>query len=203
MQYNTPEFVITSKLYITLGPMYSGKTTQLISNYNLINTSLYNKQIIIDYDFNNTNNNIIIRSKLYNHDKISVDCIKLHNFNDIYKLDLNNINVIHINEAQFYNNLKNIVIDLLENKNIDVYIYALDGDYKRQKFGEVLDLIPYCDTVHKLTGKCSQHYCKNLSVFNHRIVDSNKQILENIDDNPSYIPLCRNCYIVQNSNIKF
>lgn len=198
MQYNTSVPIITSKLYITLGPMYSGKTTQLISNYNLINTSLYNKQIIIDYDFNNTDNNIIITSKLYNHDKKSVDCIKLHNFNDIYKLDLNDINAIHINEAQFYDNLKNIVIDLLENKNIDVYIYALDGNYKREKFGEVLDLIPYCDTVEKLNGKCSTKDCNNKSVFNHRTVDSDEQILENFDDDPSYITLCRNCYIVKN-----
>ena len=196
MQYNIPDPVITSKLYITIGPMYSGKTTQLILNYNLINTSLCNEQIVIDYDFNNTNTNI--NTKLYSHDKKYLDCIKLHNLNDIYKLNLNNIKIIHINEAQFYINLKNIVIDLLENKNITIYIYALDGDYKREKFGEILDLIPYCDTLRKLSGKC--YYCNSVSIFSHRIVNSSEQILENNDNNPSYIPVCRYCYIVSNFN---
>ena len=205
MQYNIPDPLITSKLYITIGPMYSGKTTQLILNYNLINTSLCNEQIVIDYDFKNTNtnNNINtntnINTKLYSHDKKYVHCIKLHNLNDIYKLDLNNIKIIHINEAQFYINLKNIVIDLVENKNITIYIYALDGDYKRQKFGEILDLIPYCDTLHKLSGKC--YYCNNVSIFSHRIANSNEQILENNDNNPSYIPVCRNCYIVEQFSV--
>jgi thymidine kinase len=199
MHYNIGDAVISSKLYITIGPMYSGKTTQLILNYNLINKSLYNQQIVIDYDFNTSNDNSNIETvKLYSHDKKFVDCIKLHNFNDIYKLNLTNIKIIHINEAQFYSNLKDIVLDLLENKNITIYIYALDGDFKRKKFGEILDLIPYCDSVYKLSGKC--YYCNSVSIFSHRIVNSSEQILENNDNNPSYIPVCRYCYIVSNFN---
>jgi thymidine kinase len=43
---------------------------------------------------------------------------------------------------------------MLEN-NKKVYVCGLDGDFERKKFGSILDLIPLCDKVRKLTSLCS------------------------------------------------
>jgi thymidine kinase len=197
-------------LNIYVGAMYSGKTTELMNNY--CRYKKYN-QLIIDYDTNDydmnndsinnntkklkTDNGLTINyylDKLYNHNKNVVDCIKTTNINLLRSSELvNNIKVIHINEAQFFQDLKMVVVYLVEILKINVYLYGLDGDFKREKFGEVLDLVPYCNTITKLKGVCNN--CDNEALFSHRIIKSDKQFLVNTEDENSYIPLCRSCYL--------
>lgn len=191
-------------LNIYLGPMYSGKTTELISNY-----YRYRKyqQLVIDYDTNNldhctkkkkqktniqTNKNYY-EDKLVNHNHSSVNCIKSKNINVLLDFELiKDIKIIHINEAQFFSNLKKVVLNLVEFYNITVYLYGLDGDFRREKFGEILDLIPYCNNITKLKGVCNS--CDNEALFSHRIVSSDQQFLINSENETTYIPLCRDCY---------
>jgi thymidine kinase len=45
-----------------------------------------------------------------------------------------------------------------------VYICGLDSDFERKKFGQILDLIPVCDKIVKLTSLCSK--CKNVTWTN-------------------------------------
>lgn len=183
------------KLY--LGPMYSGKTTELIRNYNRFKK--YN-QLIIDYNTEYNYNSLKIgdwdelQTTLCNHNSEEIHCIKMINLSNIYKYyDLSDIKYIHINEAQFFTNLKDIVIQLVEQKNINVYLYGLDGDFKRNTFGELLSLIPFCDSVTKLKGICNN--CDNNSLFSHRICGGSEQFLINDSNEDKYIPLCRKCYI--------
>ena len=72
-----------------------------------------------------------------------------------------------------------------------VYIAGLDGDFQRKKFGQMLDLIPLCDTVTKLTSLCN--ICKNgnLGIFSKRITNETEQTVIGSDN---YIPVCRSCY---------
>ena len=100
--------------------------------------------------------------------------------------------VILINEGQFFPDLFECVIELVEKYNKKVYVSALDGDFKREKFGGILDLIPYCDQFTKLNSLCSQ--CKNgrKALFSHRVTTESAQIVIGSDN---YIPLCRKCYL--------
>ena len=189
-------------LKIYVGPMYSGKTTELIRNYNRFKKY---KQIIIDYDISNNNTNIINNSVLYNHNNEKINCYKTNNINIINNLYENNddliqnVKYIHINEAQFFKDLKNVVINIIEKYNTNIYLYGLDGDFKRQKFGEIIDLIPYCDSIIKLNGVCNN--CDNNSLFSHRICDGDQQTIFNDELENKYIPLCRKCFINNNKNI--
>ena len=72
-----------------------------------------------------------------------------------------------------------------------IYVCGLDGDFERKKFGQILDLIPLCDKVSKLTSLCS--ICKNGTpgIFSKRITTEKKQTVVGSDN---YIPVCRNCY---------
>ena len=208
-------------LNIYVGSMYSGKTTELMNNY--CRYKKYN-QLIIDYDtndydtnndINNTVNNISKKKlktetgisinyywdKLYNHNKNVVDCIKTTNINLLTCSELiNDIKVIHINEAQFFPNLKIVVLYLVEILKINVYLYGLDGDFKREKFGEILDLIPFCNSIIKLKGVCNN--CDNDALFSHRIIDNDQQFLVNSENENTYLPLCRTCYLQQFNKVK-
>ena len=66
---------------------------------------------------------------------------------------------ILINEGQFFPDLYESVKWLVNEKKKYVTICGLDGDFKRAKFGTLLDLIPLCDNVTKLTSLCVS--CKN------------------------------------------
>ena len=85
---------------------------------------------------------------------------------------------------------------MVENHNKIVYICGLDGDFKRNRFGKILELIPYCDKIVKLQSLCS--ICKNgnPAIFSYRITEESSQIVIGSDN---YIPLCRACYICQNN----
>ena len=77
------------------------------------------------------------------------------------------------------------------NHNKKVYVCGLDGDFERKKFGQILNLIPLCDKVTKLTSLCS--VCKNGApgIFSKRITLETEQTVVGSDN---YIPVCRKCY---------
>ena len=183
-------------LELILGPMFSGKTTQIIQIHN--NYSYIGKKVAV---INYAEDKRYHDSMLSTHDHKMIPCILSHNIhtlwnepnlnNDYYHI-LRNSDVILINEGQFFKNLKSIVIDMVENHNKIVYICGLDGDFKREKFGELMDLIPYCDKVNKLTSFCSK--CRNgkKGLFSCRVTKETEQIVIGYDN---YKPLCRQCYI--------
>jgi thymidine kinase len=79
---------------------------------------------------------------------------------------------------------------MLKNNKV-VYVCGLDGDFERKKFGEILDLIPLCDKVNKLTSLCS--ICKDgtPALFSMRTTNEKEQTV--IGSN-NYLPVCRMCY---------
>ena len=177
-------------LEIILGPMYSGKTSRLVEIYKQcklcnIPVAVINHSIDTRYDSGDL---------LSTHDKIKIPCIKTTNLFDIYENeDVYFSKVILINEGQFFPDLYHFVKDMISNINKKkVYICGLDGDFKRQKFGEILDLIPLCDKVTKLTSICSLCKNGNPGIFSKRISDEKEQTLVGSDN---YIPVCRICYV--------
>jgi thymidine kinase len=99
--------------------------------------------------------------------------------------------VILINEGQFFEDLYDWTENMVEKNNKEVYICGLDGDFNRQKFGTILDLIPLCDKVTKIMSICS--ICKNgkKALFSLRLSDNKEQVLIGSD---CYKPCCRSCY---------
>ena len=99
--------------------------------------------------------------------------------------------VILINEGQFFEDLVETVIEMVDVHKKQVHICGLDGDFRRQRFGTLLDLIPYSDKVEKLTAFCG--ICKDgtPAVFSHRVSNESAQVVIGSDN---YMPLCRSCY---------
>ena len=181
-------------LELILGPMFSGKTTQLVQIYKKY-TYIRKRVSVINY-FADTRYD---DSMLSTHDKLMIPCIlgetisKLwYDESNYYYKQLHESEVILINEGQFFGDLFECVLDMVEKHKKTVYICGLDGDFKRQRFGRLLDLIPYCDKINKLQSLCSN--CKNGkgAIFSHRLSQEASQIVIGSDN---YVPLCRKCYI--------
>ena len=102
-----------------------------------------------------------------------------------------NIHTLFIDEAQFFDNLKENVLGILEKLNINIVIVGLDGDFNRNKFGEILDLIPYCDTCQKITALCKECNDGTPALFTHRNNKNNDQI----EVGNNYVSLCRYHYL--------
>jgi len=191
----------TGYLEIILGSMYSGKTGKLLEIYK--QCKFCNIPVsIINHSIDKRYHDTMVSS----HDKIMAPCFQAINLNDIWsnvgfiesgnqsdnfahKL-LRSSDVILINEGQFFLDLYEVVVDMLK-EGKKIYICGLDGDFEQKKFGTILDLIPLCDKVSKLTSLCS--ICKDGTpgIFSMRLTAEKEQTVVGSDN---YIPVCRKCY---------
>ena len=197
-----PKMLKNAYLELIIGPMFSGKTSYLLDVYK--KCKLCNIPIaVLNHSSDNryTDNNSLLSS----HDKTMVPCILTKSLMDLWNYDsldenysdksdchmlLRNANVILINEGQFFEDLYPCVLDMLREKK-QVYICGLDGDFQRQKFGAILDLIPMCDKINKLTSLCSLCRDGTRGIFSMRLTNEREQTVVGSDN---YIPVCRKCY---------
>jgi thymidine kinase len=176
------------KLELIIGPMFSGKSTEIIKksrklkvinlNYIIIKSCIdtrYEKDYVVSHD--NEKENCIITDDLNSiNDELIVDC-----------------NTIIIDEGQFLKNLKNKVLYWVEKLSKNVIIAGLDGDYKRNPIGEILNLIPYSDECIKLSALCKHCNDGTPGIFSFRTSNDSSQILVGSKD--MYVAVCRKHYL--------
>ena len=183
-------------LEITIGPMFSGKTTSLIKKHD---------EIMERYKFSFKKDKILCVINHQLDQRYSTNMLSSHNsimipvlssltlrelwFNSTHEYfnKLREAKFILIDETQFFEDLYEVVINMLKMKK-NVFLYGLDGDYNRNPFGRIYDLIPYCDKIVKMTAVCS---CGKPALFSHRITQENEQILVGVNN---YVSLCRGCF---------
>jgi len=173
-------------LELIIGPMFSSKTTALIEIHNKCKFCEI-PVIVINHASDTRYHDTMIST----HDKVMIPCIQSNNLLNVWE-EITRTNVILINEGQFFPDLYDIVVNIMNNlSNKKVYICGLDGDFKRNKFGQILDLIPYCDKIQKLTSICSLCRDGTPGIFSMRLTNEKEQMIIGSDN---YIPVCRNCY---------
>lgn len=197
----TPSSTSAAYLELIIGPMFSGKTSKVLEVYKqctFCNIPVAIINHVIDQRYHDT--------MISTHDKVMAPCLQANQLNDIWtqagfiesgnqsdnyahKL-LRSAEVILINEGQFFTDLYTVVIDMLKH-NKKIYICGLDGDFERKKFGQILDLIPLCDKITKLTSLCSQCKDGTPGIFSMRLTCEKEQTVVGSDN---YIPVCRKCY---------
>jgi len=161
-------------LSLTLGCMFSGKTTALIQN------KVEGVHMILDYDTSDATSYSI--SLLHSHDGEMVHCIKTKS---LMSIDISMADIISINEAQFFPDLLSFVQDALQQKK-RVYVYGLDGDFQQKPFGDILSLIPFADSYTKLYATC---LCGARAPFSKRLSANASQYAPH----DTYRPSCREC----------
>lgn len=176
---------MTGYLQLILGPMFSGKTSRLVDIYNeCINNNI--KVVVLNYQEDKRYHNFMLST----HDNVTIPCVFLMTITDIMNTpDFIAAKVVLINEGQFFADIVPCVYAMVENMNKNVYVCGLDGDFKRKRFGDLLDLIPICDSVTKLQSRCGT--CHNNAAFSHRLTGETSQV---VIGSSNYVPLCRTCY---------
>jgi thymidine kinase len=185
-------------LELILGPMYSGKTSALMKLYKQYTISQMSV-VMVNYD-EDVRYEGDSQTTMSNHDKNTVKCIRTHSLEEFYKTHnaKKEYEVILINEGQFFDDIE-IVTKWCDEDDKIVHVCGLDGDFKRNVFGKLLNLIPHCDSMRKLMSICVGKECERgtRAIYSHRITGEQGQKVIGADN---YVPLCRKCYLCMNES---
>ncbi len=177
---------MSGELHLLLGPMYASKSSTILSKYHIYKLKhdciLINSSFDIRYGKNSITTHNLLKEKAFMLDKLS----------DIPENIYEKADVILIDEGQFFTDLFEFVVKAVEIDNKVVIAAGLNGDSNKKKIGNIIDLIPYADTITHLTGVC--YYCDNMipAPFTLRLCLNSEQIT--IGGTESYVPVCRKHY---------
>ena len=189
-------------LHIYVGNMMSNKTSSLIREL-VVDASIGLNVLYINHSLDERSPTIIST----HNPMLKLDCdlttIKFIKTDKLSTVDISKYDVIGIDEAQFFADLYSTVKQWVDTTSKKVVVVGLDGTSQREKFGQILDLIPLCDTVTKLTAYCKR--CANSNPrklikapFTHRFSDDSSVIC--VGGSNLYEPVCRSCYLELNRN---
>lgn len=166
------------------GSMFSGKTEELIRR---LKRAKFAKQRVEIFkpamDVRYSEENVV------SHDSNSIASTPIDSSASIL-LFTSEIDVVGIDEAQFFDEGLVNVCNQLANNGIRVIIAGLDMDYKGVPFGPIPALCAIADEVTKVHAICVK--CGQLAYVSHRIVKNDKRVL--LGEKDEYEPLCRECY---------
>ena len=176
------------KITLIIGCMFSGKSSEIIKIYNKYKND---KHILLINHKTDTRYGLNVMSS---HNKTQLPCFTCLELTKIVGTEMyNKADIIMIDEAQFFPDLFEFATNSADIHNKELFIAGLDGDYKKEPFGDISKLISHCDDIIKLKAYCK--YCNNKNknaIFTKRIVDNKQQLL--VGGYESYIPVCRKHY---------
>lgn len=176
-------------LSLILGPMFAGKSSELlgtIRKYNAIGWPILVITHTVDTRYSNA-------PEIVSHNGERYPALRINDLNSVGKHLYKEARLIIIEEAQFFIGLRNFVLPAVEIDGKDVICVGLDGDADRQPFGEILSLVPYCDSVVKRTAFCKKCETPTPAIFTSRLGPRSDQI--DVGGKERYEPLCRLHYL--------
>jgi len=173
------------RIEVIIGPMYSGKSSELIRlirRYKTIGKNI----LTINHKSDNRYGNDIICT----HDAERIACLSLDKLSDSHKEKIYpDLDIIIIEEAQFFSDLYEFVVTSANRDNKTIIVAGLDGDYKQQLFGDILRLIPHAEKVVKLHALCKECGDGTPASFTKRITSDKEQTL--VGGTQHYRAVCR------------
>lgn len=182
---------IRMSLELLIGPMWAGKSSAILSRirrYKSIGKKVFVITNVLDKRYTDT-------AEIKNHDgeawpavavSMLSDCVEDKRFSDS--------EYVIIEEAQFFQGLRDFALWCVEEKQKHLLVVGLDGDSSRKPFGEILDLIPYCDKVEKMTAFCKRCGDGTPALFSARLRgDNGQQVCVGAAD--KYEAMCRRHFL--------
>lgn len=169
---------------VITGSMFSGKTEELIRRLKRARFARQRVEIfkpVVDTRYPS--------GEVVSHDENSIPSSPVDNSATILLLS-SDVEVVGIDEAQFFDKGLPEVCLKLANQGLRVIVAGLDMDFKGQPFGPMPDVMAIADYVTKLHAICVG--CGQVAQFSHRLVSGDRQIL--LGEQSEYEPLCRACY---------
>jgi len=172
--------------------MFSGKTEELIRRLRRAQFAKQKVEIFkpaIDVRYS--------EEEVVSHDQNHIQSTPIDSSASILLLS-SDIDVVGIDEAQFFDMGLPDVCNELANRGIRVIIAGLDMDYKGIPFGPMPHLCAIADDITKVHAICVK--CGNLAYVSHRTVQNDRRVL--LGETHEYEPLCRTCYLNAMKNEK-
>jgi len=166
------------------GSMFSGKTEELIRRLKRARIArqkveIFKPQIDIRYS----------EEEVVSHDSNTIRSTPVSSSRNI-PLMISEVDVVGIDEAQFFDQGLVEVCNQLAGQGIRVIVAGLDMDFRGKPFGPMPALLACAEYVTKVHAICMR--CGNLAQYSHRISDSEKLVV--LGEKESYEPLCRECF---------
>ncbi len=169
---------------VICGSMFSGKTEELIRR---LKRAQFAKQKI--EIFKPTVDKRYSDLDVVSHDLHSIPCTPIKDPKRMLKV-ADDVEVVGIDEAQFFGEEIIEVAQELANRGIRVIAAGLDTDYLGKPFGPMPGLMAIAEDVQKVHAICVK--CGNLANHSHRLSASKKLVV--LGEKDVYEPLCRKCY---------
>ncbi|MBT8195078.1 MAG: thymidine kinase [Bacteroidia bacterium] len=169
---------------VVCGSMFSGKTEELIRRLKRAriarqNVMIFKPQTDKRYD----------ETKVVSHDDNRIPSTPVANAKEILNL-VKEVDVIGIDEAQFFGQDLIEVSEKLANNGVRVIIAGLDLDFLGKPFGPMPNLLAVAEYITKVHAICIS--CGDLAHNSYRTVEDEKLIV--LGEKESYLPLCRDCF---------
>jgi len=174
----------TGSIEVIAGSMFSGKTEELIRRLKRAKIAKLKVEI-----FKPAMDTRYSLAEVVSHDENSILSTPVENSGNIMLLT-GDVDVIGIDEAQFFDHGLIDVSVSLANMGIRVIIAGLDMDFKGNPFGPIPGLMAVADHITKVHAICMR--CGDVAQFSYRFSKADKLVL--LGEKDEYEPLCRSCY---------
>lgn len=171
------------QIQVIFGPMFSGKSTELIRRLKRYQIARY-QCLIVKY----ANDTRYADKAIATHDKQTLNAVSASTLEPL-KVKALDYDVIGIDEGQFFTDVVSFC-ETMANLGKTVIVAGLDGTFQRKAFANFLDLVPLAEHVVKLTAVCMS--CFGEGSYTKRI--SSDQEVEVIGGAEKYMAVCRKCY---------
>ena len=179
------EMMRRGRIEVVCGSMFSGKTEELIRR--LKRAKFAHQKVEIFKPALDTRYSDV---EVVSHDSNHITSTPIESSTSMLLL-ADDVDVVGIDEAQFFDADLVNVCEELARRGTRVIIAGLDMDFKCQPFGPMPALMAIADEVTKVHAICVR--CGNLAYVSHRLVEGDKQVL--LGEKAEYEPLCRECYL--------
>jgi thymidine kinase len=169
---------------LILGPMFSGKTTELLRRLRRYEIARH-KCLLIKHKSDDRYS----ESDVQTHDKIVRKAISCTLLSELEFDDFKNVSVIGIDEGQFFEDLPEFC-DRMSSAGKIVVVSALSGTFKRELFASVKRVLPYAESWTHLKAVCMD--CGREAPFTKRIVGGEQEV--EIGGEDKYKAVCRQCW---------
>jgi len=169
---------------VICGSMFSGKTEELIRRLKRVKIANLKVEIFKPAIYNRYD-----EIKIVSHDTNFIHSTPVKASTDILTL-AKDVDVVGIDEAQFFDEEITNVCEQLALNGIRVIIAGLDMDYQGKPFGQVPNLLARADYITKVHAICVK--CGNIANISYRKTAQQGQVVLGATD--IYEPRCRTCY---------
>ena len=169
---------------VICGSMFSGKTEELIrrmkrAQFAKQKVEIYKPCVDVRYS----------EDKVVSHDFHSIPSTPIDSPAKMLELS-SDVEVVGVDEAQFFDSSIVEVVQTLANKGIRVIIAGLDTDFLGKPFGPMPALMAVAEDIQKVHAICVK--CGSPANHSHRLSKSEELVL--LGEKDEYEPLCRHCY---------